>query len=278
VEARARFTSYRHVQPGSRGAVPLLDARNGGPAERFAGRLRGRHPAAVFFAAILAGLVALNVFALALGLVVTDVLLHAGGVARADDSAVRSLVTERTPFLMDTSAVGSALGGAPLLPILVGTIALVCALLHKWRVAGFVLFALAVESATYRITSFAVPRERPEVQRLDHLPANDSFPSGHTAASVAVYVGLALLITSRFPSRGARFLAWGVAILVPVFVAFARMYRGMHHPLDVAGGSLVGVGAIIVLLFACRAAGVAQGARSPHRSRGAATRRALPAA
>ena len=33
------------------------------------------------------------------------------------------------------------------------------------------------------------------------------------------------------------------------------MYRGMHHPLDVAGGVLVGIGAILLLLFACRAAG-----------------------
>jgi len=35
------------------------------------------------------------------------------------------------------------------------------------------------------------------------------------------------------------------------------MYRGMHHPLDVAGGLVVGIGALIVLLFACRAAGAA---------------------
>jgi membrane-associated phospholipid phosphatase len=31
----------------------------------------------------------------------------------------------------------------------------------------------------------------------------------------------------------------------------------MHHPLDVAGGALVGIGAILVALFACRAAGAA---------------------
>ena len=28
------------------------------------------------------------------------------------------------------------------------------------------------------------------------------------------------------------------------FVAFSRMYRGMHHPLDVAGGVIIGIGAI----------------------------------
>jgi membrane-associated phospholipid phosphatase len=35
------------------------------------------------------------------------------------------------------------------------------------------------------------------------------------------------------------------------------MYRGMHHPLDVAGGVVVGIAALIVLVFACRAAGAA---------------------
>jgi membrane-associated phospholipid phosphatase len=278
VGARARFTSNEHVQPGNPGAVPLLDARAGGPADRFARRLGGHHPAGVFFAAILAGFAILALIGIALGLLLTDVLLRAGGVARADNSAVTSLVADRTPSLTDASEIGSALGGAPLLPILVGAIALGFALLRKWRIAAFALFALSVESATYRVTSLVVPRERPEVTRLDDLPANDSFPSGHTAASVAVYVGLALLITSRFQSRGARFLAWSVAILVPAFVALSRMYRGMHHPLDVAGGCLIGIGALLVLLFACRAAGVAQRARSPHRSRVATTRHAQPAA
>ena len=40
----------------------------------------------------------------------------------------------------------------------------------------------------------------------------------------------------------------------------------MHHPLDVAGGVLIGLGALLVLLFACRAAGVAHEARSPQRA------------
>ena len=186
-------------------------------------------------------------------------------MARADESAVRSLVAERTPFLTDASEVSSTLGVAPFLPILVGAIALVCAVLGRWRIAAFAVFALAVESTAYRVASMAVPRERPPVKRLDDLPANDSFPSGHTAASVAVYVGLALLVTSRFRHRGVRLLAWAVAILLPLFVAFARMYRGMHHPLDVAGGCLIGLGAVLVLLFACRAASVAHQARGPAR-------------
>jgi membrane-associated phospholipid phosphatase len=237
--------------------VGVLDARRGGPAERFASRFRGGHPALVFFAALLGGFALLAAVSILCGLLVTDVLIRSGGLGSTDESAVRDLVADRTPFLTDASAVGSTIGGAPVLPILVGLIAIVCAFLRKWRIAAFAVFVLVVESATYRLTSIVVPRERPDVPRLEDLPADASYPSGHTAASIAVYAGLVLLLTSRFKSRGARITLWLAAVLLPVVVALSRMYRGMHHPLDVAGGLVVGVGAVIVLLFACRAAGAA---------------------
>jgi membrane-associated phospholipid phosphatase len=265
MEAHTNSSSRHHV-------VPVLGARRGGPAERFADRLRGRHPAAVFFAALFAGFAALALVSIALGVLVTEVLLDVGGLRRADNSFVNTLVEERTPFLSDVSAVFSTVGGAPLLPILVGVIALVAAFMRQWLIAAFAAFVLMVESATYRVTSLAVPRDRPHVHRLEDLPADASYPSGHTAAAIAVYAGLVLLLTSRFPTRALRVSAWAVAIVIPVLVALARMYRGMHHPLDTAGGLIIGIGALLVLLFATRAAGVAsetRGARAagPARAR-----------
>ncbi len=263
MEAHTYSGTNGRVRGDDRWALPVLEARRGGPAERFAGLLRGKHPAAVFIAAVLAGFVVLALVSIALGVLVTHVLLDIGGLRNTDNSAIRSLVAERTPFFTDASEVGSTVGGAPLLPILAGAIALVCALLRKWLIAVFALFALMVESATYRVTSLAVPRDRPHVHRLEDLPPDASYPSGHTAAAIAVYVGLVLLLTSRFHNRGLRICAWAIAILIPVFVALARMYRGMHHPIDTAAGLVVGIGALLVLLFATRAAGVAQRARSP---------------
>ena len=134
-------------------------------------------------------------------------------------------------------------------------------MLRRWRVAAFVVFVLAVESASYRATTLVVHRHRPRVLRLEQLPVNASYPSGHTAAAIAVYGGLVLLLTSMVKNRVFRALAWTIAVAIPVFVAVSRMYRGMHHPLDVAGGVLVGIAALIVLVFACRAAGAAADSR-----------------
>jgi membrane-associated phospholipid phosphatase len=246
------------------GSVSILVPRPGGVAERFAGALGDRHPALVFTLALVAGFLLLAAVSTLLALFVVHVAISGSGLGLGgeDESFIQTLVDERTGTLTTFSEIGSQVGGAPVLPIIVGLVALVCAFKRRWRIAAFAVFVLAAESATYRVTSLLVPRDRPHVQRLEDLPVDASYPSGHTAASVAVYSGLVLLLTTRFTSSLSKALAWTGAILLTTFVALSRMYQGMHHPLDVAGGLLIGIGAILMLLFACRAAGAAAERRS----------------
>lgn len=60
-----------------------------------------------------------------------------------------------------------------------------------------------------------------------------SFPSGHTAGSVAV----ARALSRNFPAAG---ITAGVTALA---IGFARIAKGSHWPLDVLGGAIVGLGA-----------------------------------
>ena len=262
----------RTEQSSERWPVSVLHAREGGPAERFAGSFGGVHPAIVFATAMLAGLAAIALLSIGLGFFVTRVLEPAWGIGAAGERVNVWLATHRTSSRTDASLLGSIIAGGVVLPIVVGSIGLVCAVLRQWRIAAFVVFALAVESATYRATTLVVHSHRPRVARLEHLPVNASYPSGHTAASIAVYGGLALLLTSMFTSGIFRTFAWTFALALVTFVAAARMYRGMHHPLDVAGGVCVGIAAVIVLVFACRTAGAA--AESRHDARAGAGGRA----
>jgi undecaprenyl-diphosphatase len=184
------------------------------------------------------------------------------GIGAADERVDVWLAAHRTHTRTDASLIGSMVAGGVVLPVVVGLIALACVALRKWLIAAFTVFSLGVESAAYRVTTLFVHVHRPRVPRLENLPVNASYPSGHTAAAIAVYGGLALLLTSRFKSAGFRLLAWTFAVVMVTFVATSRMYRGMHHPLDVVGGIVVGIAALVVVVFACRAAGATADARA----------------
>jgi undecaprenyl-diphosphatase len=234
----------------------VLTPRAGGLSERLGALRGGGHPVAVFFVVMFGGLAVIAALSIGLGFLITHVI-ETGGIGAADERVNVWLATHRTPARTDASLVGSIVGGGVVLPIVAGVLALGAALFRKWRLVGFFVFALAVESATYRITTLAVHSHRPRVHRLESLPVNASYPSGHTAAAIAVYCGLALLITSRFRNGFVAVAAWVPAVALVAFVATARMYRGMHHPLDVAGGIVVGIAALCVLVLACRSAGAA---------------------
>lgn len=71
-----------------------------------------------------------------------------------------------------------------------------------------------------------------EVSLLFYQPTDSSFPANSTAVAVAVAVAV-----------------WGVnrrigcaMFAVAVVYGFARVYAGVHYPLDIIGGAAIGVG------------------------------------
>lgn len=69
---------------------------------------------------------------------------------------------------------------------------------------------------------------------VDHASDN-SFPSDHATVLCSLGLGLLATRTSR---------AWGASIwLLGLFVAWARIYVGLHFPLDMAGSFLVAIAA-----------------------------------
>jgi undecaprenyl-diphosphatase len=147
------------------------------------------------------------------------------------------------------------------IPVLVGVLLLVFLISRHWRLAAFTLFVICLESGTYRGTSLVVHRNRPNVDRLEGLPVNASYPSGHTAASIALLGGLLIVLASRVKNNALRIALWALVVAIPIFVAWSRMLRGMHHITDVAAGLLMGIAALAITIFAARAAGAAAAQR-----------------
>jgi membrane-associated phospholipid phosphatase len=240
-------------EDASRTIPPVLEPRPGGIAERFANLVGPENPVRVFIVALLTSYALLVTAMVFLGLTLIYVVLPTANLDDEDERVSQWLADHRTSNQEHLSWIGSTFAGGLVIPVVIGLCVLVFAIKRHWLLAAFVLFAVALESGTYRASSLIVERNRPDVERLEGLPVDASYPSGHTAASIALYGGLLLLLCSRIRNRALWVTALLVGIAIPLFVGWARAYRGMHHVSDVGAGVLMGIGALVLIVFVARA-------------------------
>ena len=106
------------------------------------------------------------------------------------------------------------------------------------RVGAAILIAESISGALKELFE----RDRPAVadpdpETLVELPATFSFPSGHATVSFACATTLALAV----PRLAVPLYA------LAVLISFSRVYVGVHYPLDVLAGAVLGVGIAIAL-------------------------------
>ena len=215
---------------------PGPDDRETALAERWR-RLREGVPPALY---LLACAVVLAVALVGVGWVLAKVV-HDDGIGRADTGVSRWLAGERNPDLNDATVFTSEVGGTLTVTALaVLAVAFAALVWRRWREPMLVAVAVAGEVGIFLLVTLLVDRERPPVRHLDEAPPTSSFPSGHTAATIALWGALAVLANERARSAVVRNLFLVLAFVVPLLVASSRMYRGMHFLSDVLGGMLLG--------------------------------------
>ncbi len=215
------------------GEPPLFRAPEGGVADRLGHRMRSWNPIAAGAAATAIGYAALVLVMIAVGFVLTEWILP-GAVTRADGSVNRWLARGRTPLETDLSWIGSHLAESVTVIALGVLVVVICCFRRKFLAAIFLGVAIAVEGVAYLATVQVIDRHRPRVLRLDNLGSGASYPSGHVAAGVVVYVGIALLVFAYTRNRWAR----GIAVFFAIVAADLRRHRARvpgHAPPDRRG-------------------------------------------
>jgi undecaprenyl-diphosphatase len=126
-------------------------------------------------------------------------------------------------------------------------VALICvgllALKKEWKTVIYFAATLIVSFALLQLASHLYVDNRPFVDHQLHQivahATGKSFPSDHTTATTAL--AIAILFFTRFKKTG-------IAILISALViGFARVFVGVHYPIDILGGLITGVvgGAIV---------------------------------
>ncbi|MFC8530432.1 phosphatase PAP2 family protein [Nocardia sp. NPDC057227] len=214
------------VPPGDADELRPVPARH---APTLPHPFRGLGELAVAWVLLLAPLIGL-------GLLVREL----GADSTGEHGIVALLAEHRTPAVTAVLDVFGEVGNT----IAIIAVALIVAVLsvavfRTWRPALFLTVALLGEITLFLTTAAVVDRPRPEVEHLNpDLPPTASFPSGHVAAALTLYGGIALLVWASTGNRRYRLLA-GALLLVPVLVAAQRLYAGAHHPADVLGSVLL---------------------------------------
>jgi membrane-associated phospholipid phosphatase len=182
---------------------------------------------------------------IAVGLLITKVW-----TIPAEDAINRGFAGNRHDPYTGISAFFSFVGSTPcIIAVTVVAASILRLTLHTWREPLFLCAAVTAQAIVFFFTTLAIDRQRPNVIRLDASPPTSSFPSGHTSAAVALYGGLALLLSRQVNAVWAKYLCW-VLVLVPIAVATARLYRGMHHPSDVTASFCNGFACIVIMVKA----------------------------
>jgi undecaprenyl-diphosphatase len=117
-----------------------------------------------------------------------------------------------------------------------------CAAYRRWGVFALTVIAVALADWSAMGLKALFDRPRPplryaEPKTLVAIPHDASFPSGHAATSFAA----ATMLSFAFPRLAP------VLCVLAAAVGFSRVYVGVHYPLDVIGGAVLGALIAVVL-------------------------------
>lgn len=143
--------------------------------------------------------------------------------------------------------VGNALGES-MYAVTVAIILLAVAVVRRDpRDIAFLSVLLLLRAAAAQLKDlFDSPRPTRDIVEVLERFDGSGFPSGHAVTSATALGGLAFLFARHFGATIARSLIAALWLLGMVLTGYARIWVGAHWLTDVIGGSLYGIGIVLI--------------------------------
>jgi membrane-associated phospholipid phosphatase len=197
-------------------------------------RIHVPHPAHPMAVAMLLTVVAFLGTAVTMSASVVHLDAWAAGLARAAASEIPN----------SAGLLVSTFGGTEfVMPFTAVAVAILCALRH-WRGAAALVVAVLGTQVVVDLIKGVVERPRPALNDAVAQASGASFPSAHSATSMALYATLGIL-AARHLQGAVRVVAVGLCGAVVTAVGFSRVLLSAHYPIDVLAGWMTG-GAIVI--------------------------------
>ncbi len=187
----------------------------------------------------------------ATGLLVYGFIRVAGEVTSGDTHAVDNAIlmwfrVDGDPGRMigsfwfhETVRDFTALGGGPILTLIVVLVATFLVLVRQIGTAALVVVATASGGLVSDGLKIVFGRPRPEFSSVaQELSA--SFPSGHAMLSAVTFLTIGALLARMTPYWRLRIYYLVTAIALTVLVGITRVILGVHYPSDVVAGWALG--------------------------------------
>jgi undecaprenyl-diphosphatase len=169
-------------------------------------------------------------------------LVHANNPRlREFDALIHSwALTQRNRGATTFFNVMSTIGGPPGLAVIVVCVAILLAIMHRYRWMLYLVFTACGGALLDVELKRFFARSRPDVAEMLRQAHGYSFPSGHAMGSTVVFCALSYLAF-----RAAKRWRWKAAALALAWtliaaVALSRVYLGVHWISDVAAGIAAG--------------------------------------
>jgi undecaprenyl-diphosphatase len=135
----------------------------------------------------------------------------------------------------------TALGGVIVLALVIGAVCGFLVLMRLHHMMWLVLIATVGAVLINSTLKHVIDRPRPEVVPKLTDVRSESFPSGHSAMSAAVYLTLGGLLAQTVTKRRIKLYFLFVALLLTFLVGCSRVALGVHYPSDVLAGWSTGL-------------------------------------